>query len=252
MKRLPDSGRLEAIATFEAHCQGATTLDDLKSMVDAIVREFGFRWFTLVHNVDLNRKGRKTLLLTTYPSVWVEEIVEARLYLEDPVHAACTRTVSGLTWDKIGNYIDPTGRQKSIIERGRAHGLAAGFTMPIRMRNEPEAMFTVARQHDEDISSPDLFCARLIGTIAFERARTLLGADEHSRAPVPLSPRQIECVALVGQGKSDWEIGKILGLSSDTAHEYVETARKRYGVSRRTQLVVRAIHDGHVNIEALI
>lgn len=69
---------------------------------------------------------------------------------------------------------------------------------------------------------------------------------------VPLSPRQVECIALVAQGKSDWEIGQILGLSRDTVHEYVESARRRYGVRRRTQLVLRAVRDGHLNMEALL
>jgi DNA-binding CsgD family transcriptional regulator len=48
--------------------------------------------------------------------------------------------------------------------------------------------------------------------------------------PASLCPRQVECIALVAQGKSDWEIGQILGLSRDTVHEYVESARRRYGV----------------------
>ena len=45
---------------------------------------------------------------------------------------------------------------------------------------------------------------------------------------------------------------QILGLSRDTVHEYVEAARRRYGVRRRTQLVLRAVRDGHLNIDALL
>lgn len=252
MRSLKDAGRLGDISAFEAECRQATTLDQLKSMLDAIVRQFGFRWFALVHNVDLKRTTRKALLITTYPVRWIEEVMDARLYIEDPVHAACAKTVSGLTWDQIGDYIAPNARQLSILERGRAHGLAAGFTMPIRMRDEPDAIFTVARQGDEIISSPDLLSARLVGTVAFDRARTLLSPDELANMPIALSPRQIDCLDLVAQGKSDWEIGQILGLSRDTVHEYVEGARRRYGVRRRTQLVLRAVRDGHLNIEALV
>lgn len=247
-----DSGRLFEIAAFEEECRQATTFDQLRSVVDAIVRQFGFRWFALVHNVDLKRTTRKALLITTYPGQWVDEILEARLYLEDPVHAACIKTVSGLTWDQIGDYIAPNGRQLSILKRGRAHGLDSGFTMPIRMRDEPDAMFTVACQGNEVISNADRLSARLIGTVAFDQARTLLGPDELANVPVALSPRQIDCIDLVAQGKSDWEIGQILGLSRDTVHEYVEGARRRYGVRRRTQLVLRAVRDGHLNIDALI
>lgn len=240
------------IAAFEQECRHATTFDQLRSVVDAIVQRFGFQWFSLVHNVDLTRTTRKALLLTTYPAPWVEEILEGRLYLEDPVHAACIKTVSGLTWDQIGDYIAPNGRQLSILERGRAHGLESGFTMPIRMGEEPDAIFTVACQGNEIIANADRLSARLIGTVAFDRARTLLGPDELANVPLALSPRQIDCIDLVARGKSDWEIGQILGLSRDTVHEYVESARRRYGVRRRTQLVLRALRDGHLNIDALI
>lgn len=124
--------------------------------------------------------------------------------------------------------------------------------MPIRMAAEPDAMFTVARQFGDALSSEDMLTARLIGTTAFERARELLDTDALANVPVPLSPRQIDCIALVAQGKSDWEIAQILGLSRDTVHEYVEAARRRYGVRRRTQLVLRAVRDGHLNIDALV
>ena len=252
MAKYQDRGRLGAITAFEEQSRRSTTLDQLAALIDAVVRQFGFRWFALLHNVDLKRRGKNALMLTTYPARWVEEITEARLYMDDPVHAACVRTVSGLSWDRIGDYIFPTARQISTLDRGRAHGLAAGFTMPIRMTGEPDAIFTVARQRSDALSSEDMLTARLIGTTAFERARGLLDTDALANVPVPLSPRQIDCIALIAQGKSDWEIALILGLSRDTVHEYVEAARRRYGVRRRTQLVLRAVRDGHLNIEALV
>ena len=247
-----DKGRLAAISAFEQSSKNATTLDQLSSLIEAVIRQFGFRWFALLHNVDLVRRSKKTLMLTTYPVRWLDEIIEHRLYLDDPVHAACAKTPSGLTWDRIGEFIAPSPRQISILEKGRAHGLKAGVTMPIRMSDEPGAVFTAARATDEELSGDDILTARLIGTVAFDRARALLGQDRLVYEPVALSPRQIDCIALVAQGKSDWEIAQILGLSRDTVHEYVEAARRRYGVRRRTQLVLRAVRDGHLNIDALL
>jgi hypothetical protein len=34
--------------------------------------------------------------------------------------------------------------------------------------------------------------------------------------------RQLECIVLVAQGKSDWEVGRLLGLSKSTARIYRE------------------------------
>jgi LuxR family quorum-sensing system transcriptional regulator CciR len=41
--------------------------------------------------------------------------------------------------------------------------------------------------------------------------------------------------------------GKLLGLTEGTVHKYLEAAKRRYGVSSRTELVVRALYDGHLS-----
>ena len=250
--RIKDCGRLDDLTRFAADCQRAETLGDLHGTIDAAVRDLGFRWFTLLHNIDLRRGGEQSLFLTTYPSAWLEEVLEERHYLEDPFHAACARTPSGLAWDRIGDVLELTPRQRSILDRARDHDLASGYSLPIRTPGEPEAIFTAARSRDEPLSAEEVLTARLLGSVAYDRARELLGERAGPLSCVPLSPRQVECIALVAQGKSDWEIGQILGLSRDTVHEYVESARRRYGVRRRTQLVLRAVRDGHLNMEALL
>src|SRR3546814_20039171 len=91
----PRSTRTDTLFPGTTLCRSqATTLVQLKSLLDAIVRQFGFRWFALVHNVDLKRTTRKALLISTYPARWVEEVIDARLHLDDPVHVACAKTVS--------------------------------------------------------------------------------------------------------------------------------------------------------------
>jgi len=53
----------------------------------------------------------------------------------------------------------------------------------------------------------------------------------------------------MAQGKTDWEIGTILGLSEETVTKYLNAARSRYGVVRRTQLAIAALCDGTLGIE---
>ena len=247
-----DAGRLADISAFEQLAKSTKTFDHLSSLLDALVKELGFRWFALLHNVDLVQRSKKAIMLTTYPVRWLDEIIETRLYLDDPIHSACAKTSSGLTWDRIEEFITLSPHQALILQKGRDHGLNSGFTMPIRMQEEPEAVFTIARSTTTAMTSEDVLAARLVGTVAFDQARAILGDEGIVYKPVPLSPRQLDCIALVAQGKSDWEIAQILSLGRDTVHEYVEGARRRYGVRRRTQLVLRAVRDGHLNIDALL
>ena len=53
-------------------------------------------------------------------------------------------------------------------------------------------------------------------------------------------------------GKTDWEIGRILGIAEATAHEHIEAARRRYGVGKRTQLVIRALFDGQITFSDIL
>jgi DNA-binding CsgD family transcriptional regulator len=46
-------------------------------------------------------------------------------------------------------------------------------------------------------------------------------------------------------------MGIILNLSPRTVHEYVEGARRRYGVRTRSQLVLAAARDGYVSLNYL-
>lgn len=79
-----------------------------------------------------------------------------------------------------------------------------------------------------------------------------LPARRELSAPTPLTPRQRQCTILAGRGKSDWVSGQLLGLAPATVHKYLEQAKARYGVSSRTELVVRALHDGHIDFQDLI
>jgi DNA-binding CsgD family transcriptional regulator len=87
---------------------------------------------------------------------------------------------------------------------------------------------------------------RAIAMIALEHGRRIAALNVPPRAP-SLTARQRECTALVAQGKTDWEIGTIIGISRDTVHEYIETARKKYDVRTRPQLVLAAFRNGELS-----
>lgn len=57
---------------------------------------------------------------------------------------------------------------------------------------------------------------------------------------VTLSPRQIECLYWVQQGKSSRDIGIILGVSHRIVERHVFRACAKLGVRTRVQAVVRA------------
>ncbi len=84
----------------------------------------------------------------------------------------------------------------------------------------------------------------LMALYLHERLKTLL-APELAVAPsdvARLSPGEIECVRWLIAGKSDWEMGEILGIAEATSHWRIEQAKKKLGVKTRAQLTALAVH----------
>lgn len=242
------------LSDFEAvyHAsEKAQTHAELFSVIDAAIRSFGFPWFALVDDGDLIRGRSSCLLMTNYPSSWVDEVITNRLYRDDPVHAASIRSPTGLCWERIRDVIAPTHVQLSVLDRGRAHGLNSGYTVPFRIPGERGAFFSVARRKDGAFTYAEATVTQLIGGIAFQRGRELIEGRAVKALGAPLSPRQIDCLRLIAAGKTEWEMGIILNLSPRTVHEYVEGARRRYGVRTRSQLVLAAARDGYVSLNYL-
>ncbi len=57
----------------------------------------------------------------------------------------------------------------------------------------------------------------------------------------PLTGRERDALSLVAEGKTDWEISVILGISESTARFHVDNARRKLGAVTRAQAVARLI-----------
>jgi len=64
--------------------------------------------------------------------------------------------------------------------------------------------------------------------------------------PTALTRREVECLRWVLKGKSDTDIGKILGISHTTAHFHIERVKKKLGVKTRTQAAAVVVSLGYL------
>jgi len=76
---------------------------------------------------------------------------------------------------------------------------------------------------------------------AFDRILKLHGSRAQPQAR--LTPREREILKLVANGKSTWEIGEALHVSSRTVKEHVKNICRKLGAVTRTQAVMIAIRD---------
>jgi LuxR family transcriptional regulator, quorum-sensing system regulator CciR len=245
---------LSDVQSFVHHASEVDSLEALHGLLEATVRTIGFDYYALGHHVNV--ASGDLVQIGNYPESWMQT-VRAREYIsDDPVLLACQTSAVGFLWSEVSRLIELSTRQKEILAGAGRAGLGEGFTVPVHIPGECMGSCSFARINGKDLDETVLPAAHYIGCFAFEAARRLArkpGARKRERATAEsLTPRQLDCVVMVARGKSDWEAGKILGLKQDTVHQHVETAKRKYGVATRTQLVIRALYDNQLGFQDVI
>jgi LuxR family quorum-sensing system transcriptional regulator CciR len=236
---------------FEEEARRCATDADLRRILEDVTRELGFRYFALLHHASLRTSSGPLIRLDNYPRDWEGELVRRDLAADDPVHHASVRTNIGFAWDELGRLLALSRRQQGILEQSRRYGIGDGFTVPANVPGEPSGSCSFAMKQGRALPAGRLLCAELIGAHAFNAARRIHQYPGRGSHP-HLSRRELQCLRLVAAGKTDWEIGRILGLSPETAHQYVKHARAVYDVVSRTQLVVHGLRDALISFDDAI
>ena len=94
---------------------------------------------------------------------------------------------------------------------------------------------------DADLEDEACLAIQVAGLVLTERLMTF--ADEAQWPPVTLTCRERDSLALVADGKTDWEISVILGVSEATARFHVDNGRRKLGAVTRAQAVARMVNQ---------
>lgn len=237
---------LDLVRWFAARMRRASDLGRLGALLGDASRALGFRYHALVDHGDLSTAG---LVITNYPEAWQKRYAAQRLDRHDPVQRACARTAIGFGWRALPALISLGARERALLGESRRFGLGTGFTVPLHMPGARAASCSFAVEPGGALPADRLFSAQLLASLAGERARRLGGARQ--RPPIALSPRQRQCVAGLATGLTDRGIARRLGLSEETVTNYLNAARRRFGLATRSQLLGWALRDGLIGFDAL-
>lgn len=227
--------------------EGVASADDLTFAMVAICAQLGFQYFALTHHVDIARAS-PAIRLHNYPDQWADYYDANALGVSDPVHRASHKTSIGFRWSRMPEMIPLTAADRRMLEMGRDQGIGDGFTVPANVPGEARGSCSFANGAERPLPEAMLPAAQLAGAFAFETARRLWSVrDLQDEDPAPvLTDRQRDCVLLAARGKSDWEIGQLLKVSEETAACHIKNACERYGVYKRSSLMIRTLFDGTI------
>ena len=220
--------------------------DDLSAAMAAVTAKLGFRHFAVTHHVDVIAASGTAIRVHDYPARWADFYDSGALGITDPVHRASHVTSVGFCWSRMAAMIPLTAEDRRMLAMGSQEGIGDGFTVPAHVPGEARGSVSFALEAGKPMPAYMLPAAQLAGAFAFESARRLW--TDRGQLPVPrpaaLTDRQRDCVMWAARGKGDWETGRILGISEETVARHIKQACERYGVHKRTSLLIRTLFDG--------
>ena len=99
---------------------------------------------------------------------------------------------------------------------------------------------------DRGYSESELHLILLVASYAIGRAIDMLASAAAPTGEVRLTSREVECLRWASLGKSEWEIGAILGISEHTSEKHLISARTKLGATNRVQAVAEAIRRRYI------
>ena len=237
-------GRSEIVEVFSRSARMAEDRDQLRLAFVQAVQALGFDHFAL------QGEGAR-LLLADLPANWIFRPDPAR----DIIFTAAARSLSPFLWSDIPRFMTLAPADVRALE-GAPSGLAVPihtgpFSAPTGLSEAGgfAGCCSFLMRKGGALPVESFAAAHYIATLAYEAARRV---DRAQPARPRLTPRQRDCMVLAAQGKSDWEIGKLLGISESTVHKHIEDAKRRFGVSTRIQLVVRGLAEARLSFTDIL
>jgi LuxR family transcriptional activator of conjugal transfer of Ti plasmids len=189
-----------------------------------------------------SRRGDAPELISTYPVEWTDHYLQQSYERVDPVIVKALTTPEPFEWGQEFPSTRLTKPQCALLDEAAHFGIRSGFTVPIHDPRRPIAAVTFAA--DERRAS---FQRRIE---QHGRVLQLMAMYFHAQARrrlmpnrvidgVALSPRELECLEWAAQGKSAWEIGRLLNISRRTAAFHLDNAKMKFGVRTVCQAVAK-------------
>jgi LuxR family quorum sensing-dependent transcriptional regulator len=181
----------------------------------------------------------------TWPAEWLLEYQQNDYVRYDVLPAMARLTNVPFTWRELLRVHKQTAKQVEFHNRIRDLGVIDGYAVPIHSPGGDVGLCVSIATHPIEDQEQKL-ALHMASLYAHERCRALGGLIEASSVKAPLSPRELECLKWVLDGKSDTDIGEILGISHNTVHFHVERVKKKLGVRTRTQAAAMVMTLGYL------
>jgi len=168
---------------------------------------------------------------SNWPDGWARYYIERGFVSGDPtVQGAKQRIAPFTTNEHVAQAgVSPIGRE--LLEECRSHRWLDALVIPMHGHGGHLAVAVFAGEE----ATIDPAARTTLQSLAYVSHQQVGNLSNRMPPPASLTPRERDCLRWVAAGKTDWDIGCLLGISQATAHFHIENAKRKLNCSTRAQ-----------------
>jgi DNA-binding CsgD family transcriptional regulator len=222
---------------------------DLIEIMTYFTKECHFSAFQLApgpHNPSIDPTS--LLAFGSYNPDWKRQYATEPSCRHDPARAQAILRAGSVQWRRVfATAREPEHR--AFILAARAQGFKDGVTTPIHGPQGCVAIMMFGADHTINVDGEDEETLSHIAMALHQRVRritaaALVGTPE----PARLTQREVECLQWVLEGKTNWEIGVLTGVTARTVQFHLSNSARKLGVFNRVQAAVGALIRGDISV----
>ena len=178
----------------------------------------------------------------TYPAPWVKQYVQMGYLDIDPVVREGFLRTLPFDWSEL--KIQSVAEMSFLTDAAR-HGVGPrGLSIPVRSKYGHRGLFSISssRSEREWVKFRENTLSLLIQVA--NRLHQRVVSEVFGEDRPHLTPRELECLSWVAQGKSSSDIAVILNISPHTVRDFLKSARFKLDCVSSAQAVNKAVTSG--------
>ncbi|ESQ80499.1 LuxR family transcriptional regulator [Asticcacaulis sp. YBE204] len=205
--------------------------------------------FSIGRDQDIPASDMGFGLLSNYPVDWQNYYTEKNFVKIDPVFRCAVSQYGPFRWSDLERKLRLSDKQIRFLRMGEEAGLNNGIGIPFngpRLQIAGVGLATSAKQI-KPYAKLDLISAYCN---QFYTVYKRIVAKSHGLTPemAVLSSREREILTWVAHGKTDDDIGCILGISSNTVDYHIRNIYGKLGVNNRVVAAIKGISNGFIEL----
>lgn len=220
---------------------------DLLDIMQTFTAACGFTHYQLApgpHNPSTDPAG--LLRFGTFPEPFRRAYATERGCAHDPARAQAIQRAGSIRWKRAFAAARDQG-PRAFVQAARGLGFKDGITTPVHGPQGCVAIMMFAAAGTLDLTPEDEEALSHVAMAVHQRVKRLAAAALFAEpTPVHLTARERDCLAWVLEGKTNWEIGVLTGVTARTAQFHLSNAARKLGVINRTQAAVQALVRGEI------